>query len=55
MKLYLSKTWDALSTSFWFVPSAMVLFAFGLSLAQLGPGKGDILLCFLLPRSAAGA
>lgn len=35
MKIYLSKTWDALSTSFWFVPSAMVLFAIGLSLATL--------------------
>ena len=35
MKLYLSKTWDALSTSFWFVPSAMVLFAIALSSATL--------------------
>lgn len=35
MKLYLRNKWDDLSTSFWFVPSVMVIFAIGLSLATL--------------------
>lgn len=35
MKLYLANKWDELSTSFWFVPSTMVLVAIGLSLATL--------------------
>lgn len=35
MKLYLRNKWDDLSTSFWFVPSVMVILAIGLSLATL--------------------
>lgn len=49
MRLFLANKWEALSTSFWFVPALMVIGAVGLSLATLQLDQSDYTLNEVAP------